>query len=109
MTRYEELKQRLSEPFSEDECVEWWGARDSKGYGIIKVDGKCMRVIRVVVELCTDMPAPHGYMVCHRCDHPPCMNPYHLFLGTNQTNMRDAYLKGRVVPPGVTPRKRAKN
>lgn len=40
-------------------------------------------------------PIPDGEYVCHRCDTPLCVNPSHMFTGTNADNMRDAWSKGR--------------
>ena len=40
-------------------------------------------------------PVPSGLYVCHHCDVPQCCNPYHLFLGTQLENMRDAKRKNR--------------
>ena len=83
-----------------DECWSWLAYVGEKGYGQIKADGnrKMLRAHRVSWELNIG-PIPDGLCVCHHCDNPPCVNPAHLFVGTYGDNNRDAYRKGRKVPP----------
>lgn len=40
-------------------------------------------------------PIPDGALLCHRCDVPECVNPNHMFLGTNTENLSDMTQKGR--------------
>jgi len=44
-------------------------------------------------------PIAPGLKACHQCDHPRCVNPDHLFLGTHAENMDDRGRKGRVSRP----------
>lgn len=38
---------------------------------------------------------PQGYKVLHKCDNPLCVNPNHLFIGTQLDNIKDRDMKGR--------------
>ena len=52
---------------------------------------------RRIVSLGGSTAAPsQGLGVLHRCDTPLCVNPSHLFLGTNADNTHDAQAKGRL-------------
>ncbi|WP_368880711.1 HNH endonuclease signature motif containing protein [Shewanella algae] len=68
----------------------------SGGYGKIKAFGKTMLYHRLSFELFVGS-IPDGMLVCHKCDNPKCVNPEHLFLGSQQENMDDKIKKGRHV------------
>lgn len=75
-------------------CDEWIAAKNEEGYGRFLMNGINRRAHNVAWELACG-PIPEGMMVCHRCDNPSCVNPHHLFLGSNSDNMRDMLAKGR--------------
>lgn len=75
-------------------CWMWTGNRYAKGYGQIRVSGKPKRAHRISYELFVG-PIPDGMIVCHECDNPPCVNPDHLYIGTQSDNIRDSVRKGR--------------
>lgn len=64
------------------------------GYGQIMQFGKMLAAHRVSFELHYG-PIPLGMFICHSCDNPSCVNPEHLFIGTNKDNQQDAISKGR--------------
>lgn len=76
------------------DCWIWSAARRPTGYGNFFVDGVCIGAHRAS-WLFFRGPIPSGLNVCHRCDNPPCVNPLHLFLGTQKDNIYDMHIKGR--------------
>lgn len=75
-------------------CWEWTAFKNRKGYGIFKLNGRHVGAHRISYELYIS-EIPKGLLCLHRCDNPSCVNPKHLFLGTNQDNMNDMKSKGR--------------
>ncbi len=75
-------------------CWLWQACKDSDGYGYLQVAGKSLGAHRVSWKLINGS-VPEGLYVLHSCDTPSCVNPDHLFVGTNTDNMRDKVKKGR--------------
>lgn len=76
-------------------CHLWTGgSKPPYGYGHFKAFGRTMKAHRFSWELHCG-PIPEELCVLHRCDTPACVNPGHLFLGTQTVNMADRDAKGR--------------
>lgn len=81
-----------------DECWLWMaGILVTAGlptYGMMWVGKQNQAAHRVSWQIHFG-PIPDGLFVLHRCDNMPCVNPAHLWLGTQLDNMRDRSAKGR--------------
>lgn len=84
-----------------NKCWEWQGHCNDKGYAMLSIGGRSGKYARTsrLVYYFNFGPFNEELIVCHKCDNPKCVNPNHLFLGTNQDNTDDMYNKGRESAP----------
>lgn len=101
--RHKPLEERFLNAFTKDgpehpvlktKCWKWLNKAIVDGYGVIGVNFKQVRAHRFSYVYFVG-PIPEGLFVLHKCDNRRCVNPEHLFLGTNQDNMTDKCVKGR--------------
>ncbi len=89
----------------QERCWVWIGTRDKHDYGCfsLKLDGvrkngrsawTMIKAHRYSWQIHFGL-IPDGKNVLHRCDNPRCVNPHHLFIGTQDDNMKDMATKGR--------------
>lgn len=80
-----------------DDCIEWRGNKDAKGYGRINGHGGTVKAHRLAYCFhahCT-LDAIQGDVIRHACDNPGCVNPRHLLTGSNLDNIADRVERGR--------------
>lgn len=63
-------------------------------YGVVRVNGKRIKAHRVSYEHFKGA-IPEGLFICHKCDNPSCVNPEHLYAGTQKENIKDMFDRGR--------------
>jgi len=78
----------------DNECWEWMAGKDKDGYGRFRYGRQKARSNKVA-WIIANGPIPEGLWVLHHCDNPSCVNPKHLYLGTNKENCRDRAERGR--------------
>ena len=86
------------------ECWNWLSPSKRGEYGMIRFckNGKwIMETAHRVSYLLFRGPIPSGKYVCHSCDNRACVNPGHLWIGTQKDNIRDMMNKGRYTYPSV--------
>lgn len=99
-----EKQNEVTSPHVDTPCWIWTASRYPSGYGVmrIKINGewKSRAAHRLHFEhhngaIPGNVPGSRGWLVCHRCDVRHCVNPEHLFLGSNRDNAQDMSRKGR--------------
>lgn len=89
--------EKVDIPESDDACWEWRASLFKDGYGKFWLDRTMKRAHRVSYEM--HVGEAGELHVLHECDNRKCVNPKHLFLGTNDENVKDKIAKGRMPKP----------
>lgn len=82
-------------------CWTWTGPADEHGYGKLGYGGRDAKAEYKAHRMSYEMrfgPISAGKVICHTCDNPSCVNPNHLFEGTQKDNTQDTSRKGRLNP-----------
>ena len=76
-------------------CLLWEGTKGKDGYGRLCLSKRKRRLTHRLAWESIFGPIPDGLCILHHCDTPACINPYHLFPGTQLDNVVDRNAKGR--------------
>jgi hypothetical protein len=75
-------------------CWNWTARKNKDGYGQVWINHKSYYAHRISWSL-KNGEIPKGMYILHSCDNPGCVNPNHLFLGTQADNVMDCFKKGK--------------
>jgi len=92
-----DLKERIVRNMHQDHtrgCWNWTGGLSRTGYALMSdAEHGDQRAARVAYRAFHGA-IPRGFYVLHACDNRACVNPDHLYVGTQQDNMNDAVARG---------------
>ena len=88
-------------------CWLWEKYADKAGYGFAGYNGKVIGAHRISY-IAFNGDVPSGLDVLHKCDVPSCVNPLHLYAGTDQDNTNDKISRGRFYTGSPEPKKSCK-
>ena len=98
-TYTERFWEKVDVPEQKDgRCWLWTAGKNRDGYGVFPDGMKLVgerRAHRISYALHYGIIEDRSLFVCHACDTPSCVNPNHLWLGTNSENMEDMHRKSR--------------
>ena len=98
-TERQKFWDRVPSGIPKDQCWNWLGGKSRNGRGQFYISGRMTTATRFMwLETHGEMPQADEF-VCHSCDNPSCVNPDHLWLGSQSSNMKDAVKKRRLIPP----------
>lgn len=98
------LEQRFwSKVDKTESCWNWTGATNPRGYGKITIRGRTVSAHRLSFIFAGGIVGS-GKGVLHTCDNTSCVNPDHLYAGTQKDNNHDAYNRRRRLPPSGNPK-----
>ena len=80
--------------FDRDECLSWPFAKNTYGYGILKVSSKCTSASRYTCLLAHGSPPTPDHEAAHSCGNRSCVNHRHLRWATPLENCADKTLHG---------------
>lgn len=83
-----------------DECWNWLGTKNPHGYGKLRFRSRNKYLAHRLSWSLANGEIPDGMNILHKCDNPSCVNPNHLYPGTQSQNLKDAYSRGRYSQKG---------
>ncbi len=86
---------RNSVKLPESGCWLWIGSLTNNGYGRMTFGAKTEFLAHRVSYEQKYGKIPDGKFALHKCDVKSCVNPDHIFIGTQQENMTDKVKKNR--------------